>query len=1301
MLILPGRSALSQARLDKLLADLRRDEPRITALSAQLVHFVDLESALNDAERRQLEAVLDYGSGDVRPLDAVQRAERLVVIPRPGTISPWASKATDIAHNCGLSSVHRIERGIIYTLQTRDGKPLTAGQREAVEAMLHDRMTEAVIPTLDDAVILFRSTEPKPLRVVNVLDGGRPALEQANRDWGLALSDDEIDYLVENFQNLNRNPSDVELMMFAQANSEHCRHKIFNADWVIDGQPQAKSLFGMIRNTYHHAPQGILSAYKDNASVIEGARGGRFFPDTDGVYRAHEEDIHTLMKVETHNHPTAISPFPGAATGSGGEIRDEGATGRGSKPKAGLCGFSVSNLRIPGAEQPWEKDHGKPDRIVSALDIMIEGPLGSAAFNNEFGRPNICGYFRTFELEAPAPEGSELRGYHKPIMIAGGLGNIRADHVEKNVIADGDLLIVLGGPAMLIGLGGGAASSVATGSQAEDLDFASVQRGNPEMERRCQEVIDRCWAMGADNPIVSIHDVGAGGISNAFPELVNDAGRGARFELRAVPNDEPGMAPMEIWSNESQERYVLAIPPEKLELFQSICERERAPFAVVGTATAEQQLIVGDAHFDNTPVDLPMDVLLGKPPKMLRDVKHRSFQRPALDFEGVDATGAAYRVLRLPTVADKRFLITIGDRTITGMVARDPMVGPWQEPVADVAVTATALDSYNGEAMAMGERTPVALIDGPASGRMAVGEAITNIAAAPIGKLGDIRLSANWMAAAGYPGEDAILFDTVRAVGEELCPKLGIAIPVGKDSLSMKTVWEEQGKKREMTAPLSLIISAFAPVTDIRHVLTPELRRDAGDTDLILIDLGKGRNRLGASCLAQVYGQVGDAAPDLDDADALKAFFGVIQDLNRDQMLLAYHDRADGGLFATLAEMAFAAHCGVEINLDALGDATLPVLFSEELGAVIQVRHSDTDTVLMSLREAGLGAHSHVIGGLRDDDRIVFTHGGTTVLDESRVDLQRAWNETSFQIQRLRDDADCAQQEFDRLLDAEDPGLSASLSYDIDDNIAAPMIATGKRPRVAVLREQGVNGQTEMAHAFTRAGFEAVDVHMSDIIEGRVTLDGFTGLVACGGFSYGDVLGAGGGWAKSIRFNPRAFEQFSAFFARQDSFGLGVCNGCQMLSQLSDIIPGASHWPRFMRNRSEQFEARVAMVEVMDSPSILLSGMAGSKMPIAVAHGEGRVEFGAGLDPDAVAEGGLVALRYVNNYGEPTEVYPLNPNGSAHGMTGFTSEDGRFTIMMPHPERVFRAVQHSWRPQGWGEDGPWMRMFRNARVWVG
>ena len=1297
MLILPGSVALSASRLNKLLATLRHDEPRIEAVAAQFVHFVDTESALSADERAQLEAVLDYGS-----TACVHFADELrVVIPRPGTISPWASKATDIVHNCGLTMIHRIERGVQYSVKTNDGQPLTRGQREVLDAALHDRMTETVLSSLEDAVVLFHTTEPKPLRTVDVLQGGREALATANRDWGLALSEDEVDYLVENFQNLARNPSDVELMMFAQANSEHCRHKIFNADWVIDGKPQAKSLFGMIRNTFHHAPQGILSAYKDNASVIEGARGGRFFPGQDGVYRAHEEDIHILMKVETHNHPTAISPFPGAATGSGGEIRDEGATGRGSKPKAGLSGFSVSNLRIPGAEQPWEKDHGKPERIVSALEIMIDGPLGSAAFNNEFGRPNICGYFRTYEQDAPAAAGTALRGYHKPIMIAGGLGNIRSDHVEKNMIADGDVLIVLGGPAMLIGLGGGAASSVASGASAFDLDFASVQRGNPEMERRCQEVIDRCWAMGADNPIVSIHDVGAGGISNAFPELVNDAGRGASFELRAVPNDEPGMSPMEIWSNESQERYVLAIHPESLELFQSLCERERAPFAVVGTATKEQHLMVGDAYFENTPVDLPMDVLLGKPPKMLRDVQRLHFERPALDFDGVSVREAAYRVLRLPTVADKRFLITIGDRSITGMVARDPMVGPWQVAVADVAVTATALDSTLGEAMSMGERTPLALIDGPASGRMAVAEAITNIAAAPIARLADIRLSANWMAAAGVPGEDAALFDTVSAVGEELCPALGIAIPVGKDSLSMKTVWEQGGKKREMTAPLSLIITAFAPVTDIRHVLTPELRLDAGDTDLILIDLGQGKQRLGASCLAQVYGQVGDIAPDLDDAEILKAFFGVIQDLNLDRLLLAYHDRSDGGLFATLAEMAFAAHCGLDIGLDLLGQDSLAVLFAEELGAVVQVRHCDTDTVLMALREAGLAACSHVIGSLREDDRLVFKHHGKAVLDESRVDLQRAWGETSFQIQRLRDNPECAQQEFDTLLDDADPGLFVDVTYPLDADIAAPYIATGVRPRVAVLREQGVNGQLEMAAAFTRAGFDAVDVHMSDIIEGRITLDDFKGLVACGGFSYGDVLGAGGGWAKSIRYNPRALEQFNAFFVREDVFGLGVCNGCQMLSQLADLIPGAAHWPRFMRNRSEQFEARVAMVEVMDSPSIFLSGMAGSKMPIAVAHGEGRIEFAQGVDAEAVRDGGLLALRYVDHYGEATEHYPQNPNGSAYGMTGFTTDDGRFTIMMPHPERVYRAVQHSWRPQGWGEDGSWMRMFRNARVWVG
>ncbi len=1299
MLQLRGNPALSAFRLKKLTDALLSRVPTLAHVYAEFVHFVDVEQQLGDDEVTLLKRLLAYGP----QLEVEQpEGELRLVIPRPGTISPWASKATDIAHNCGLSSVKRIERGVAYYFTRQGGGEFSADEMVAMLPLVHDRMIESVVVSLDEAEGLFLQEEPRSLRSVDVLGGGRAALSKANVDWGLALAEDEIDYLVDNFTALGRNPHDIELMMFAQANSEHCRHKIFNADWIIDGKAQEKSLFKMIRNTHELNAEGVLTAYSDNSSVIEGPRAGRFYPDAEsGQYTYHEEDMHILMKVETHNHPTAIAPFPGAATGAGGEIRDEGATGRGSKPKAGLSGFTVSNLRIPGAEQPWESDHGKPDRIVSALDIMIEGPIGAAAFNNEFGRPNISGYFRTFEEKVPGPNGDEVRGYHKPIMLAGGLGNIKGEHVEKQIIPPGAQLVVLGGPAMLIGLGGGAASSMATGSSAENLDFASVQRGNPEMERRAQEVIDRCWQMGADNPIISIHDVGAGGLSNAMPELVNDAGRGAKFELRAIPNDEPGMAPMEIWCNESQERYVMAIAPENMEAFAAICERERAPFAVIGEATEEQRLIVGDGYLDNNPVDMPLDVLLGKPPKMLRDVRHAPFHKREFDSADIDLTEAAYRVLRLPTVASKNFLITIGDRSVTGLVARDQMVGPWQVPVADVAVTASSYDGYTGEAMAMGERTPIALVDHAASARMAVGEALTNLAAASVAEIKRVVLSANWMAPAGHPGEDAGMFDAVKAVGEALCPELGICIPVGKDSMSMKTVWEQEGEQRSVTAPLSLIISAFAPVDDVRQTLTPELRTDKGDADLILIDLGKGANRLGGSCLAQVYKQVGHHAPDVDDAQALRAFFEVIQTLKARQLVHAYHDRSDGGLFVTLAEMAFAAHSGVTVRLDDLGDDLAAALFSEELGAVIQVAHRDTDEVLKCLHDAGLGRHCHVIGELNGDDRLVFTRGGAEVLADSRVNFQRAWSETTYHMQALRDNSDCARQEFDALLNRDDPGMHVALSYDVNDNVAAPFINRGKRPRIAVLREQGVNGHIEMAAAFDRAGFEAIDLHMSDILAGRVSLKAFNGVVACGGFSYGDVLGAGEGWAKSILFNRRARDEFEAFFNRNDSFGLGVCNGCQMMSNLHELIPGADLWPHFVRNESEQFEARYSMVEVLKSPSIFLQGMAGSRMPIAVAHGEGRAEFRNDSGPAKVLSAGLVGLRYVDNLGHATDSYPANPNGSARGITGLTTTDGRFTVMMPHPERVFRAVQHSWHPDHWSEDGSWMRMFRNARVWVG
>ncbi|MDH0623522.1 phosphoribosylformylglycinamidine synthase [Pseudomonas chengduensis] len=1297
MLILRGAPALSAFRHGKLLEQLTSKVPAVTGLYAEFAHFADVTGVLNADEEQVLARLLKYG-----PSVPVQEpsGKLFLTIPRFGTISPWSSKASDIARNCGLAKVQRLERGIAYYVSGE----LSEADSAAVAALLHDRMTQLVLSALEDAAALFSHAEPKPLTAVDVLGGGRAALEQANQDLGLALAEDEIDYLVKSFNDLGRNPHDIELMMFAQANSEHCRHKIFNASWDIDGESQDKSLFGMIKNTYQMHNEGVLSAYKDNASVIVGHTAGRFFPNPETrQYGAVQEPVHILMKVETHNHPTAIAPFPGASTGSGGEIRDEGATGRGAKPKAGLTGFSVSNLNIPDFLQPWEKPYGKPERIVSALDIMIEGPLGGAAFNNEFGRPALNGYFRTFEQAVSSPRGEEVRGYHKPIMLAGGLGNIRENHVQKGEISVGAKLIVLGGPAMLIGLGGGAASSMATGASSADLDFASVQRENPEMERRCQEVIDRCWQLGEANPIKFIHDVGAGGISNALPELINDGGRGGRFELRNVPNDEPGMAPHEIWCNESQERYVLSVDAADFERFKAICERERCPFAVVGEATAEPHLTVTDSHFSNTPVDMPLEVLLGKPPRMHRSVSREAEQGDDFSAASVDIEEALGRVLHHPAVASKSFLITIGDRTITGLVARDQMVGPWQVPVADCAVTATSFDVYTGEAMAMGERTPLALLDAPASGRMAVGETVTNLAAARIEKISDIKLSANWMAAAGHPGEDARLYDTVKAVGMELCPALGITIPVGKDSMSMKTRWQEEGVDKSVTAPLSLVITGFAPVQDIRQTLTPQLRMDKGETDLILIDLGRGQNRMGASILAQVYSQIGQQVPDLDDAEDLKAFFAVIQGLNADGHLLAYHDRSDGGLLTTVLEMAFAGHCGLSLNLDALADdsSELPaVLFNEELGAVIQVRQDATPEVLAQFSAAGLDDCVAVIGQAVNNSDVSISFNGEPVFAGDRRLLQRQWAETSYRIQRLRDNAQGADQEFDLLLEEDNPGLSVKLGFDVNQDIAAPYIKKGVRPQVAILREQGVNGQVEMAAAFDRAGFSAIDVHMSDILAGRVSLEEFKGLVACGGFSYGDVLGAGEGWAKSVLFNARARDAFQGFFERRDSFALGVCNGCQMMSNLHELIPGTEFWPHFVRNRSEQFEARVAMVQIQESASIFLQGMAGSRMPIAIAHGEGHAEFES---EEALLEAdlsGTIALRYVDNHGKVTEAYPANPNGSPRGITGLTSRDGRVTIMMPHPERVFRAVQNSWRPDEWQEDGGWMRMFRNARVWV-
>ncbi|GGB33258.1 phosphoribosylformylglycinamidine synthase [Oceanisphaera marina] len=1296
MEILRGSPALSGFRTQALVRQAQQQNLPLVAVATEYVHFVALNANLEADGKHVLSQLLD---SPVQGITPPQDSLLVLVTPRPGTLSPWSTKATDIARNCGLSQVKRIERGISYYLSFE--RTPTDSELDAIKAMLFDRMTEITLGELEDASCLFAEAEPAPVTAVDILAGGREALAEANQRLGLALADDEIDYLYDGFTGLGRNPNDIELYMFAQANSEHCRHKIFNADWTIDGVEQGKSLFKMIKNTHEQVPEHVLSAYKDNAAVMSGSAAGRFFASPEsGEYRYHQEDIHILMKVETHNHPTAISPYAGAATGSGGEIRDEGATGRGSKPKAGLVGFSVSNLKIPAYPRPWEHDFGKPERIVSALDIMIDGPLGGAAFNNEFGRPALLGYFRTFEEKVSSFNGEEVRGYHKPIMLAGGLGNIRGEHVQKGEITVGAKLIVLGGPAMNIGLGGGAASSMTSGQSSEDLDFASVQRDNPEMERRCQEVIDRCWAMGDHNPIQFIHDVGAGGLSNAMPELVSDGGRGGRFNLRDIPNDEPGMSPLQIWCNESQERYVMSVANDRLAEFEAICRRERAPFAVIGEATAEPHLSLNDSHFDNQPIDMPLEVLLGKAPKMQRDATTSQHQSPALNLDGIDLKDAAERVMTLPTVADKGFLITIGDRTVTGLVARDQMVGPWQVPVADCAVTAAAFDSYAGEAMSMGERTPVALLDYAASARLAVAEAITNIAGTHIGELKHIKLSANWMAAAGHPGEDAGLYEAVKAVGEELCPELELTIPVGKDSMSMKTSWQENGEDKAVTAPLSLVITAFARVEDVRDTVTPWLRCDQGDTNLILVDLGNGKNRLGASALAQVYRQLGDTPADLDNPAQLKNFFYAMQTLVADKKLLAYHDKGDGGLFTTLAEMAFAGNTGLDIELDLLGADHLAVLFNEELGAVLQVRQEDKEAVLTCLAGHGLSACSHVIGKPNQDDQLRLFFAGEEVYTESRTELRRLWSETSYQMQALRDNPECAEAEYAAKLEANNPGLSVDLSFNPKEDIAAPFIAKGEHPRMAILREQGVNSHVEMAAAFDRAGFAAVDVHMSDLQSGRYRLDEFAGMVACGGFSYGDVLGAGGGWAKSVLFNEALRAQFEAFFAREDSFALGVCNGCQMLSQLRDLIPGAAHWPNFVRNRSERFEARFSLVEVQESPSLFLSGMAGSRLPIAVSHGEGQVQT-LNADIKAIEASGTVALRFVDHHGQATERYPFNPNGSANGITGLSSQDGRVTIMMPHPERVFRTVANSWHPDGWGEDGGWMRIFRNARKNLG
>ncbi|MBT0888333.1 MULTISPECIES: phosphoribosylformylglycinamidine synthase [Acinetobacter] len=1271
----PAHSSFKKTQLLNRLASMSS----VQSFDSQWVYLFD--QALDEQQQQSaLQLLNDGASFELR--QAASDEVQILVTPRVGTISPWSSKATDIFANCN-TPVHRLERGVLFTL-----KGITDVSNE-VKQVLHDRMTESVFNHINDAAALFVETEPKPLNSIDILGEGKAALVKANSEFGFALSDEEIDYLTEAFIKLGRNPHDIELMMFAQANSEHCRHKIFGSEWTIDGEVQPLSLFQMIKNTYKESPTDVLSAYKDNASVIVGFDTQRFYPKKDAatghyVYKYKSQAAHILMKVETHNHPTAIAPFAGAATGSGGEIRDEGATGRGGKPKAGLTGFTVSNLNIPGFEQPWEENYGKPSRMASPLQIMIEGPLGGAAFNNEFGRPALNGYFRTFEQNV----NGEVKGFHKPIMIAGGYGNIRPDHVEKDPIQPGDLLIVLGGPAMLIGLGGGAASSVDSGTMGENLDFASVQRENPEMERRCQEVIDTCWRLEDANPIVSVHDVGAGGISNAMPELVNDHELGAVLDLRKIPSLEPGMSPMEIWSNEAQERYVLAIRPSSLELFESICARERCPFAVLGEATEARHLTVEDPLFNNKAVDMPMQVLLGGTPRMSRS--YESIERQGDDFDAAQVTDlkdAIYRVIKNPTVASKSFLITIGDRSITGMVARDQLVGPWQVPVADAAVTTTSLQGFTGEAMAMGERPPVALLNPAASARLAVAESISNIMSAKIDQISDIKLSANWMAAAGQKGEDQALFEGVKAIGMEMCPALGIAIPVGKDSLSMRTTWNDEGVDKSVTSPMSGVITAFAPVTDVRKTLTPELKNT--DSVLVRIDLSKGQFRLGGSILAQVYKAIGSVTPDVDNFDEFKAFFALVQDWNNRGLIQAYHDIGDGGLLATVTEMMFASRLGV-----ALEDQSVAALFAEEIGAVLQISKADWANLAAEVAASTLKDAISVVGTVNSTDQLAVNG---LVLE--RADLQAAWSEVSHQIQRLRDNSETADQEFALITDKNHKGLIAQPTFDLNEPVEAPYINT-RRPNMVILREQGVNGHVEMAAAFDKVGFNTVDVHMSDLLAGRVDLDDFEGLVACGGFSYGDVLGAGGGWAKSVLFNPKLRDQFEKFFNRQETFSLGICNGCQMLSQLAPLIPGAEAWPRFHRNTSEVFEARSVNVRVEKSNSVLLEDMEGSILPIAVAHGEGRV-VAPEANLAALNAGNQVILRYVDSHGNATQHYPMNPNGSPEGISGVTSKDGRATIMMPHPERNFRALQHSWKPEEWTEDGAWLRMFRNARKFIG
>lgn len=1323
-IILQGRQAFSDFRLTALQNALNTAAPElaIDSIDAVEVYFIESTNVLDDQSTERAFALLAANQH-------FEREGGFFVTPRKGTISPWSSKATDIFHNCAIEGIARVERGIHFRLTAKDGIVLGIENLGLAVLTLHDRMTEAVY---DDVSDFFRHFEPSELRTVPLMAEGPAAFDKANIDWGLAMSPPEIDYLVKAYQTMERDPTDAELVMFSQVNSEHCRHKIFNADWIVDGEKSERSLFNMIRNTHKLNPEGTLSAYADNCGVIPGSAADWWEVDQQGTsktYRKTPSQLDILCKVETHNHPTAISPFPGAATGVGGEIRDEGATGIGGRPKAGISAFMVSNLEVPGYTQPWEKSIAEhPKRMASPLDIMIEGPIGGAAFGNEFGRPQLCGMFRTLQLE----HNGQHRGYHKPIMVAGGMGNMKREHVDKKPIPPTALILQLGGPAMKIGLGGGAASSIGAGSQSEALDFDSVQRGNPEMERRCQQVIDGCIALGADNPMLSIHDIGAGGLSNGLPELVEATG--GRFHLRNIHNEDSSMSPMEIWCNESQERYVMAVMPDRIEAFKALCERERCPLAIVGEATDDGQIVLEDSHFENNPIDMEMGVLLGKTPKILKDCTRLVEDHAELDTSAIELVDAVDRVLRFPAVANKNFLITIADRSITGMVARDQMVGPWQTPVADVAVTATSMDTYTGEAMAMGERTPIAILNAAASGRISIGECLTNIASAYVGKIGNIKLSANWMVAAGEAGEDANLYDTVKAVGMELCPALGICIPVGKDSMSMRTSWKDSdGNDQKQVSPLSLMVTGFSSVEDVRKTATPDLK--STDSALLLLDLGNGKNRLGGSTLAQVYNQIGNATPDLDDPEKFVGFFNAVQELLANDLVLSYHDRGDGGLLATLAEMAIAGRKGMHIILDLLVATSttpdaLPILFSEELGAVVEIEKAKIPEVMLLLAKHGISDITRLIGNTTAEQTLTIDFNNETIYSESVTTLNRAWSELSFHMQAKRDNPACAREEYNALLDESNKGtiikptfdpdasfnVGAQLDAPVPSESAAPestfipelstshsRLSTKDRPKMAVFREQGINGHNEMAFAFDRAGFEAIDVHMTDLLSGKVDLADFAGLVACGGFSYGDVLGAGSGWAKSVLYNPKLKTMFTTFFEREDSFTLGVCNGCQMISQLKDIIPGAEHWPQFKRNRSEQFEARYANVEVMESPSIFFKGMEGSLLPIPVAHGEGRADFNQTGDFEKCLTGDLISMRYIDGQGEPTEVYPANPNGSPAGTTAFTSTDGRATIMMPHPERLFRSVQMSYRAPATfeGESGPWMRMFQNARSYVG